>query len=337
MDITVAVLTRNETANIDACLASLVALKYTGGKFEILVVDGMSDDDTRLRAAEWANRYPQIRLVDNTKKHIAGGRNVAWREARFPQVAFTDADCRVPAEWLSALAAGFTTCRRDDPQTVAVGGGNTAPASTDPFREALAIMLDSLPGSGLSPQGRSTAKVRRVESLPGLNVLYDKAAIAAVGGYDEALESMGEDLDLNLRLGASGGSLYALPGLMVEHALRGDAVSWGKNMYGYGTGRVRVCAKHGRWFHPRIWIPAAWLLVMLATLFGSRFARRLALAYLAGVSGCAAGLVVRSGKSGLAARVAGCFLVTHACYAAGIAAGILAHLAGHDGARQEHP
>ena len=326
MDITVAVLTRNEAANVDVCLASLVEQKYMGGEFEILVVDGMSSDDTRLRVAEWASRHSRIRLVDNMLMHISSGRNVACREAQYPHLAFTDADCRVPADWLACLASGFTGCCRDDPRTVAVGGGNTAPASTDAFRDALAIMLDSLPGSGLSPQGRSTAVLRRVESLPGLNVLYDRAAVVAVGGYDETLGNMGEDLDLNLRLGAAGGTLYALPGLMVEHTLRRDAASWGNNMFKYGIGRVRVCAKYGRWFHPRIWVPTAWFLMMADAFRGGRLSRRPALLYLAGISGCALGLAAKAGKSHLAVRVASCFLVTHACYAAGIVAGILCHL-----------
>ena len=38
-------------------------------------------------------------------------RNAAWRMARAPLIAFTDDDCRPPAEWLAvALAAGRCGC-----------------------------------------------------------------------------------------------------------------------------------------------------------------------------------------------------------------------------------
>src|SRR6185503_16601724 len=56
---------RNEERFIEKCLASILATDYPGDRFEVLVVDGMSEDRTRDLVSLIASRDPRVRLVDN--------------------------------------------------------------------------------------------------------------------------------------------------------------------------------------------------------------------------------------------------------------------------------
>ncbi len=269
MDISVVVVARNEEKNIISCLDALIAQDYAAGAFEILVVDGESTDRTAAIAQERYSRSGKVRLVKNKKKRIAAARNIGIKESRYPFIAFTDADCVVPADWLSALQAAYIRSVEFDVATVAVGGANIPPSGGSVFQQALGMYLDSGLGTLNSPQGRNFAHVRAVTSLSCTNVLYRKEALVEAGGFDERLGNIGEDLDMNMRLKKRGYTLYFIPRLAVTHALRPDLHSWLRNMAVYGAGRAVVTFKHRAFLNPFFLLPfmfAAGILVVAAGL-----------------------------------------------------------------------
>ncbi len=86
----------NSRRTIDRCLSSLLD---QDGEFpyEILLVDS-SDDGTGDHVAE---RYPSVQLIQLAEKTLPGkGRNLGARRARGSILAFTDADCVAPRDWL---------------------------------------------------------------------------------------------------------------------------------------------------------------------------------------------------------------------------------------------
>ncbi|MFM9006895.1 MAG: glycosyltransferase, partial [Flavobacteriales bacterium] len=59
---------RNEEAYIGKCLDSLIQCNHDNVELKICVVDGMSDDNTRAIVSQYAANYPNIQLVDNSRK-----------------------------------------------------------------------------------------------------------------------------------------------------------------------------------------------------------------------------------------------------------------------------
>src|SRR5687768_11734867 len=59
---------RNESRFIRGCLESIVNNDYPADRFEVLVVDGMSTDDTRAILSEYRRAHSSIRTVDNPKR-----------------------------------------------------------------------------------------------------------------------------------------------------------------------------------------------------------------------------------------------------------------------------
>src|SRR5712664_4973741 len=56
---------RDEEKHIARCLESILANDYPGDRMEVLVLDGMSEDRMRAIVADYAQRHPQLRLVNN--------------------------------------------------------------------------------------------------------------------------------------------------------------------------------------------------------------------------------------------------------------------------------
>ena len=110
--------------------------------------------------------------------------------------------------WLSALAKEMKQT-----QAAVVGGANVPPSAESVFCDALGVMLNTWLGSRGSTQGMVYAEPCRMKHIPGLNVLFRKDALDAVGGYDERFRLVGEDEDLSHRLRYEGSSNIMCPAL----------------------------------------------------------------------------------------------------------------------------
>jgi len=171
--------------------------------FEIIVVHDYEGPELLARLARHplaaAGRLRYLRVTPGTGSP-ARQRNLGWREARAPLVAFTDDDCRPHPDWLRALdrAAG-------DPQAILQGTTRPDPLETGVFA---------------APHHRSL----RVDPPDDLgqtcNIAYPRALLERAGGFDERLTAAaGEDTDLALRARGVGARLVGVPGALVFHAV----------------------------------------------------------------------------------------------------------------------
>lgn len=321
MDITVAIVTYNAAEHLQNCLESIFQQIPHGGKMEILVVDGCSTDETQEIAKSFGSR---VRLIENSKRTISSNRNVAVKEASFSYIAFTDADCEVPTNWLLSLSRAFARISQIDSRLAGVGGGNQPPSRQDQFYFALGIALDSFLGSLGSVQGKVFAEKRSVPSLANLNVLYNREALVSIGGYDEQLVNMCEDTDLNYRLGKSGWRLYFIPEANVTHYSKLDFISWCAKMYIYGIGRARIMRKHRNFFSFGYLLAFLFLpTLFVGSLIGLIWPWAL-LVWLYFPFIICAGFVLALRKKSLSGlKVAGILLGTHLSYALGLWRGFL--------------
>jgi GT2 family glycosyltransferase len=99
----IVVLSFDGSALTDACLASLHALTYPADRFEVVVVDNASIDDS----VEMIRRnHPWVDLREELDNHgFAGGCNIGMRDlpAHVDYVALLNNDATVDSGWLDAL------------------------------------------------------------------------------------------------------------------------------------------------------------------------------------------------------------------------------------------
>lgn len=174
------VCTKDRPDLLPGCLASVAAALRPGDEL-VLVECGDSGGAAALAALD----VPTVHLrVDRPgKSHQL---NVGARAASGDVLVLTDDDCRVPADWVSGLAAAF-----EDPGVGAafgpVRGLTSVPASDEP-----------------PPVVAGPAPVRTWEFAHGASMALRRLALEAIGGFDERLGPgapvHGEEHDVVLRL-----------------------------------------------------------------------------------------------------------------------------------------
>jgi len=96
----------NGEATIRECLDSLLRQEYPSDKYEIIVVDNGSADQTPLVVANFKTERIVL-LQERTKRNSDAARNFGIRRARGDICAFIDADCVADKLWLKKLSAYF--------------------------------------------------------------------------------------------------------------------------------------------------------------------------------------------------------------------------------------
>jgi glycosyltransferase involved in cell wall biosynthesis len=187
MTVTVIVCAYNEARLLAGCLYSLLA--QTRPPDEILVVNNASTDDT----AAVAREVPGVHVIDEPRKGLVVARETGRRTAQGDVLAYLDADCRAPIEWLERVAARFSR----DGSPVAVTGPYRF-YDWDVAGRALIRAYDLLvapPTHAIVHHALGMGAI-----LYGGNFAVTKHALAAIGGFDRSIEFHGEDTNLGRRL-----------------------------------------------------------------------------------------------------------------------------------------
>jgi len=96
---------RNEAENLPSLFKSLSSLNYPNSKFEILLVNDSSKDDSKMLVQSFQDDflYLNIRLLENIRKSNSPKKDAIKTGvdvSRHNYIVTTDADCFVPAKWL---------------------------------------------------------------------------------------------------------------------------------------------------------------------------------------------------------------------------------------------
>lgn len=196
MDVSVVIPTRDRAARLRSALDCLSV--QDGVEFEVIVVDDGSRDGTaEVLAGSFAFDLRPLRL--DPPGGPAAARNLGWRAAGAPLVAFTDDDCEVSPGWLAALVAAH----RRAPDALLQG-------RTEPH-----------PGE-IGRQGaftRSQLVTSLGPSFQTCNIAYPRALLERLGGFDEAFPHYAEDADLAWRAIESGAPAEFVDVALVHHAV----------------------------------------------------------------------------------------------------------------------
>lgn len=246
VDLTVAVCTHDRTADLRACLESLVALRGDDG-FELLVVDNAPPD---VRTQMLVESLHGVRYVREPARGLDFARNRALREARGTYVAFLDDDTVADAGWLDGLRAALA----DQPDAVVLTG------LVLPFElESLAQILFERRGGfrrGFGPRRYQGSRYPDTPLFPlgagmfgaGANMVVRKDIVLELGGFDEALDTGpalpgGGDLDVFYRVLRAGHALAYEPRMLVFHKHRRSYRSMLRQYRSWGAGLAAYLEK----------------------------------------------------------------------------------------------
>jgi Glycosyltransferases involved in cell wall biogenesis len=118
MDISIIIPTYNRSDKLKKCLDSALSQDYPHDKFEVIVVDDGSSDETLEVLCSLAKEHGMLRYFSQPHQGPAAARNLGIKESRAGILGFTDNDCVLEPDW----ARRMVDVHRSHPHSVAVGG-----------------------------------------------------------------------------------------------------------------------------------------------------------------------------------------------------------------------
>lgn len=221
---------KNRSEDIRNCLRSLLSLDYPADRWEVIVIDDGSTDDTR----KVIDSFPVNSVCLGQAQGASACRNRGVKEARGELIAFIDSDCLADPNWLKELVPYFHH------EHIGIVGGYVA----SPHTKSLVGRYESV-NSALNMGPRSLRGMNDSSTfyVPTCNLIVRKKAFVEVGGFAEELK-VGEDVDLCWRLRKHGWLLLYLPQGKVIHKHRSSLSRMLKRRYDYGTSEAILYSRH---------------------------------------------------------------------------------------------
>jgi glycosyltransferase involved in cell wall biosynthesis len=239
--VTVAVCTRDRSADLALCLKALCTLEYPN--LDLLVIDNAPSDDQTERLVR--EQYPQVRYICEPRPGLNWARNRAILEAQGEIIAYTDDDVIVDSKWVSALAQTFT----ENPEVMAVTG-LVVPYELETEAQVL-FEIHSGFGRGFNRKwyrlirgkGNNWQRLGTGQFGTGANMAYHRSLFDDIGYFDPALDvgtvtNGGGDLEMFYRVIREGYTLVYEPNAIVRHRHRHDYAKLRTQLANNGVGLV---------------------------------------------------------------------------------------------------
>jgi len=158
--------------------------------FEVIVVDGKSEDKTAVAASKFA-----CRILKAEKRNVSFQRNLGAKNAQGGWLVFFDADVRIPANFLSEVH--HYTLMNKNCRFLTTWMEPDSKESGDRAMTLLGSLIMEVANDWGKPM------------VGGLNMIIEKKSFINVGGYDQKYK-MNEDHDLANRLAKFGRKMHIL-------------------------------------------------------------------------------------------------------------------------------
>lgn len=249
--ISVIIAARNEASVIEKCLNALEEQDYPSDKFEVIVVDDHSTDQTA-QLAETAGarviRLADARLSPNTiafKKHAI---DAGIRAAKGEIILTTDADCLVPAAWIRLLSQPL----RQQLAVMSIGAVRMKPTNS------FLSKFQSIDFAILQGITAAAVHARLHDLASGASLGYTRAAFHKVHGFDGINDiASGDDMLLMQKMRAAypnGIHFTGFPDAIVDTQTEPDLLSFLRQ-------RIRWASKSGKYTDN-------FLRLVMATVYG---------------------------------------------------------------------
>lgn len=259
------VVMRNEEKYISQILTSLLAQDYPADCYEILIVDGLSDDRSLELAQETVSKYrqnnshitPNIYFYQNPEKSLAAGWNIGIKKSSGTYVVRIDAHAMVFEDFISKSVEVM----QQNPQATCVGGKMISKPSSS-RGELIAMALSSPFGVGNS-RFRIDGDAGAVDTVAF--GLYRKDIFDKVGLFNTKLQR-NQDNDMHARIRDAGGVFWFDPKIQSVYFTRGTVKGMMTQAFGNGKWNAVLLKSHPAALSLRHLVPFAFVISLIIQL-----------------------------------------------------------------------
>jgi len=191
LNISIIIAFKNEEKNIEALYSALQSLEYPRDKFEVILVDDGSTDDSIHKALKPFNSKTNYCIIKAEHKKYPGKKGaleIGIGKSKFPYILITDADCLPAKSWLTGYSRKFHE-------------GYDLLFGLAPFvrMEGMINKISCFENLRSHLISFVYAKLNLPYSASARNIGFTKIAFEKVGGFSKTLETLSGDDDLLIR------------------------------------------------------------------------------------------------------------------------------------------
>jgi len=220
--VSIIVASYNSADTIQECLQSLLAQDYPKDHIEILVMDGVSKDNTVQIAEQLGIKVTSINL------NAPAAYNYAQKIVQHSILGFVDSDAKVEPEWLKKLVRHL-----DEPAVAGVSGSIETWNQTNPWAKSIGYEL----------KNRYQRIGKYTHRIATMNLLLKKSVIEQAGGWAENLPSQ-YDTDFGYRIAEQGYKIAYEPSAVCYHYNRSTLKAFYRQQLQYGKNTLKLYLKH---------------------------------------------------------------------------------------------
>jgi glycosyltransferase involved in cell wall biosynthesis len=171
----VVVITKNNSKTIGETITSLLNQTYPSDMYEIVVVDGHSNDGTDEIVTQFTKGNSNVRLLYENRGTMGYARNIGVEQSRGDVILFIDGDAQAPKDWIEKMVGAL------EGNLTVVGG--------------LDILVSSSESTQIMDSWRRLKKIYGVKAIPCIktvNFAVKRNALLSCGGFDPSLSHWDE-------------------------------------------------------------------------------------------------------------------------------------------------
>ena len=189
----------NASGYLSECLKALKRQSVDRDRYEIIVVDDGSSDDTFQVAEPVCDKC--IRTVN---RGPAAARNTGVNKSSGALILFTDADCIPQPDWIEKMIAPF-----DDPDIVGVKGA---------YRTQQTRLVARFVQAEYEVKYARMAKQPFIDFIDTYSAGFRRTVFQELGGFDERYPGASvEDQEFSFRVAEAGHKMVFVPDAIVTH------------------------------------------------------------------------------------------------------------------------
>jgi glycosyltransferase involved in cell wall biosynthesis len=254
---------RNEEMFISDCLESLLKNDYPTDKVEVLIIDGLSNDNTLKIVQDYHDRNRNINIYENKKKVFPAAVNIGIRESKGDLIFIVGAHATYSHDYLSKCV----NCSLKSGAENVGGAIDTVPVGNSLISRLITFVLSNSFGVGNSVFRTGADTICEVDTVFG--GCYKKEVFQKFGNFNENLIST-SDYEFNKRIKRGGASILLIPEIKIIYFTRSTFKNFVRNNLRNGYWAIYPIALSDKMpVSLRHLVPLAFIITIVVLLLGS--------------------------------------------------------------------
>lgn len=239
--VTIMVPAHNEGVVISKTVESLLALDYPHDRYEIIVINDNSSDNSAELLSDIQQRNPQRNLIIINTDAISGGKgksnalNIGFTRSKGELIAIYDADNTPERTALRYLVAEIM-----NDSTLGAVIGKFRTRNRDASLLTRFINIETLSFQWMAQAGRW--KLFKLCTIPGTNFIMRRSIVESIGGWD--VKAIAEDTEISFRIYMMGYRIKFQPKSVTWEQEPQTVNVWFKQRTRWAKGNIYVIVKN---------------------------------------------------------------------------------------------